>query len=355
MLMWGGFKLNMQGSYGEGAVVVTTAYEDGTFPMCPALTVLQQDTPAYQDYLTNFIAMEVFQNNDWCRVITGCYGRNTSPTGRIIEFEADLDFPTLPQEYTEWPPGISPALENPNPAPGETGVSQDTDISFDLLYASDDIVKVNGVIVWSNDSPQSGWSVSKKDISGGYTYTLSSPGQFSLGSTVTVSVTAAQGFSESWSFYIEAEQAYSPGGPVSPPITNYPEGELFEFFSQPLQYFDFPLQFKENCDVQKTSLTRGVEHGLRLSVMLRLRGIPLAAHLGSIVSLLPFDQNDESLKSVVAEEILRSTRIGESRALVGTSVVFSEENKVTAIVPYTIVGTFHWESLRLSIPIQELE
>jgi hypothetical protein len=89
--------------------------------------------------------------------------------------------------------------------------------------------------------------------------------------------------------------------------------------------------------------------------MLRLRGIPLAAHLGSIVSLLPFDQNDESLKSVVAEEILRSTRIGESRALVGTSVVFSEENKVTAIVPYTIVGTFHWESLRLSIPIQELE
>jgi hypothetical protein len=123
-----------------------------------------------------------------------------------------------------------------------------------------------------------------------------------------------------------------------------------------LKSFDFPLRFDEKGDAARTTDEMSIEHGLRASVMIRLGGIPLATHLGSLVPLLPFDPNDPVTGATITEEIIRSTKIGEPRAVVDPGIVTSEdEYTARAIVPYTVPGRSNWSSLRLSIPLQNLD
>lgn len=123
-----------------------------------------------------------------------------------------------------------------------------------------------------------------------------------------------------------------------------------------LTAFAFPLRFTDKGDINRTTDEAAIESNLRMSVMLRLNGIPLATHLGSLVPLLPFDPNDDVNSSLIAEEIIRSTKIGEPRAKVDTGIVTSEdENTARAIVPYTVPGRSNWSTLRLSLPLQDLD
>lgn len=123
-----------------------------------------------------------------------------------------------------------------------------------------------------------------------------------------------------------------------------------------LTAFDFPLRFVSNGDISRTGGEASIENNLRLSIMIRSRGIPLAAHLGSQVPMLPFDPNDLVTESLITEEIIRSTRIGEPRAVVDTGIITSEdENTARAIVPYAIPGRKDWSTLKLRLPSQSLD
>jgi hypothetical protein len=234
---------------------------------------------------------------------------------------------------------LLPSLENQDPAPDETSVSPFTDISFDLLYAEDEVFKVNGVTVWSSDTSQNGWTVTQS----GDTYTLTHPGKFTLGSKVTVSVTtpSAGGYSWSWDFYIGAGAAQSSG---------YIPVELGEN-----RTFDFPLQFTLDGNAQLTSEDKGINDSIRLVSFLRPYGIPLYP-LGIGVQYYVFDPNDYVLQGELQVHI--ADGLGEAIDNIKVEDFFAfeeDENSLRVTVPYINTRTMKNGMSVIAIPKQEVD
>ena len=125
-VMVGGYFKAYGATYGEGWIGGVAAYADGTFPMVPEAGgefLLKRTTPVGSDYLTQFAAMQlVYQEGGYIRLVAGCWGADGSPSGCVIEFDCDVDFPELPSGGT-WPPA-PPSLDyvDPDIIPDNGGV-----------------------------------------------------------------------------------------------------------------------------------------------------------------------------------------------------------------------------------------
>lgn len=123
-----------------------------------------------------------------------------------------------------------------------------------------------------------------------------------------------------------------------------------------LTSIEFPLQFTNKCDLVKTIDEHSIAQNMTLSVMVRLRGIPLSTHLGSRVPLMPFDPNDVITRELLAQEVYRAIGIGEPRAKVDAGIISSSSDHVAKlIVPYTIPMRQNWESLILPFPQDNID
>jgi len=120
---------------------------------------------------------------------------------------------------------------------------------------------------------------------------------------------------------------------------------------------DFPLRFGDTCDLAMTTDDLEIQANMRNCVMIRKSGLPLRSHLGSLISAIIFDPNDEVIKAVIGEEVSRSIAIGEPRAYIDPNFVAinQSEHTATAMFPYTVKRAVKWGSFLLSIPSKSLD
>lgn len=282
---------------------------------------------------------------------------------------------------TYMPFATSPYLQNQDPAPDSTGNAADTSFYCEVVDDDNDLdpstikIYLNTTLVWSASLPvQPGFSGIQVSVTDGRGLTIS-PWDYYIPGAQTIRVTgsdlALNTFDESYTFYTVAPLVGDCGrmqwGSFQWGATQW--GQVldcsqFDVVVTPLEpidlwrnkAFDFPIRFSENGDIEKTSIERSIKNNLLMCLMLRIGGIPLANHLGSMVPMLPFEPNDETTAALVAEEILRSVKIGEPRARVDSSIVTRiHENTIQAIVPYLIKSFSNWQTLELSLGSQELD
>lgn len=268
----------------------------------------------------------------------------------------------------------SPVLQNQDPLPSSSGNPTDSPIYFEITDTDSDLdistveVYVKGVVAWSGDSAQNGYTGVKIPVTNGWGYYIYTPTYYTFGPVsvqVIASDLAANSLDETYTFYvITVESTCNPTtyGYAVYGIDSYgacvglPVETLVEAVKTEYTCFDFPLQYLENGDLQKTTLFASVENNLRSSIMLQLGSIPLATHLGSVVPLLPFDPNDVTTEATLIQEVLRATRLGEPRASIDTSIVaVVVDNEIKLIVPYAIAGQVKLDSVNLSLPVQSVD
>lgn len=94
------------------------------------------------------------------------------------------------------PDVTAPVVQNQVPAPSDTDVAVDTNVSLDIIdtdsgvNAGSVILKVNGVNAWHSDTQQVGFSVTKTPIANGYNYAINPDADFDSYDDVVIGVYA---------------------------------------------------------------------------------------------------------------------------------------------------------------------
>lgn len=138
-------------------------------------------------------------------VISGGYRYTINPDSdfaydQVVDIEVDADDSAVPPNslndtynFTIRSAPALPILDNLNPDDGDTSVWVDVDITGDILgeiVASTIIITVNGVVAWSGEALQNGFSGSVSAIVGGYHFSVHAPSRFAFETLVNVDVYA---------------------------------------------------------------------------------------------------------------------------------------------------------------------
>lgn len=114
---------------------------------------------------------------------------------------------------------------------------------------------------------------------------------------------------------------------------------------------DFPLRFTSKSDLEFANNDQAVKNNINLSIMVVIGSIPLMGHLGSVVTLMPFDPNDNITLAMISQECVRASSVGEPRAVVDSSIIAmeSEDHIASLIIPYSIPLREEWMTLEVSM------
>jgi PKD repeat protein len=126
--------------------------------------------------------------------------------------------------------------------------------------------------------------------------------------------------------------------------------------NEELTVIDFPVRFKENCDVVLTNVEQGLRNNIRNSVMIMQKGLPLFTSFGSRVIQAAFDPDDPAMQSFLAQEVSRAVAIGEPRVIIDPSFRKSDttnNNKVSFVFPYRQKTIDKWKFVNIDIPTQK--
>jgi hypothetical protein len=193
--------------------------------------------------------------------------------------------------------------------------------------------------VWENDAPLLGWSGVYPSITKGYRYTLTNPGVFSYGSTVTVRAIVEDNnglvADETWSFTVGMEVRIAE--PTRIPYT---------------ENIDFPFRYKATGDgnIVLSDDDKVVSDSIKLAAF--IKSIPLTS-LGAGMDVIPFDQLDVPTRAFIEARLQEAIELGVEGVVVAKDLFFDEDedgNLLGVTVPYLNERLEEAQSTKLAVP-----